>query len=690
MVRLLKLLLTGLALIAVLGGILILWLRYEIARVEQSPDPLASWDRVEVAALPTAPPEVTECDDVQPLRRALFGALHVHTSASYDATSFGGQTTADDAYSFARGGAVSLGLSTDPSDYKAPDVSISAPLDFMAVTDHAELLGERSLCLDPSSAAFDAFVCELYRGEIPLPVDDMLKPLMRLASMAIFGQDRSIRVCGEDGMRCRERAATQWQLAQRTTDTWQDRSSACEFTTLHAYEYTMAEKAANLHRNVIFRSSTVPQEALSAKDARPPEVMWEWLKERCIDGHPDCDVLAIPHNSNWSSGRMFHPYTNLDLPRAEQQRLANLRAELEPLAEIMQVKGDSECRNGLPSVHGAPDEFCDFEKLRSPSENVADCEETMGSGGMMLTGCLSRYNYVRYALSTGLAEERKLGINPFKMGIVAASDSHNAAPAVGLEKGHKGSHGTDRLAKHRLLGTVEVPGGIAKGSPVRYNPGGLAGVYAAQNTRADIFDAMQRRETFGTSGPRIAPRFFAGWNMAEDICQSTSYLEDAYASGVPMGSDLPTTRAPGNGPLFVASAAADSREGGNLLQRIQVIKGWIDSEGRTQQAVFHIAGDSGGNASVNPDTCAVSGTGHQQLCATWRDPDFEPDQSAVYYVRVLENPSCRWSRYDCLSLPEDEHPPSCSDPDLPWQIQERAWTSPIWYTAASPEGHSAQ
>ena len=192
---------------------------------------------------------------------------------------------------------------------------------------------------------------------------------------------------------------------------------------------------------------------------------------------------------------------------------------------------------------------------------------------------------------------------------------------------------------------------------------------------------MQRRETFGTSGPRIRPRFFAGWSLPPDLCHSANFLEQAYRTGVPMGSDLPpnsdNTAAV---PVFVASAAADPRPGAGLLQRLQVIKGWIDGDGNTRQAVFDIAGDHTGEAQVNPATCAVSGPGFAQLCASWQDPDFDPGVPAVYYLRVLENPSCRWSHYDCLALPEDDRPAACTDPDLPWQIQERAWTSPIWYS----------
>ena len=677
---LVKILLIVLLVIAVVLAAGLLWLRYEYQRVPVDAADLEPWFDVEVHALEDTPPS-TACARRYPLRKAWFGGLHVHTAASFDATAFGTLASADDAYRFARGEPLPLRLRGDDAGDTAPELSISSPLDFMAVTDHAEGLGETRLCYDRASEAYDALPCRLYRGDVRLPVGDGLQGIVRMASFAIFGQDRSARVCGPDGARCREQANIVWSNNQRSTEAWMDHSEDCAFTTFHAYEYSLAKEASNLHRNVIFASATVPQAALSAKDARKPEQLWEWLARVCIDGNPRCDALAIPHNSNWSSGRMWYPYSNRDMPAAERRRLANLRARVEPLAEIYQVKGDSECRNGIPSVFGAPDEFCNFEKLRGPSEDIADCGEEMGSGGMMLSGCVSRYSFVRYALAAGLAEERALGVNPFKLGIIAATDTHNGTPAAGLEKGHRGSHGGDRERRSRLQGEVDVPGDIARGSPVRYSPGGITGVYAEQNSRQSLFDAMARRETFGTSGPRIAPRFFAGWDLPEDICGDTDYLATAYRIGVPMGGELtaPPDRA-ANGPVFVASAARDPRDGANLLQRIQIIKGWTDDSGRTHQAVYDVAGDPDNGARVDPNTCAVSGPGLNQLCATWQDPQFDPAVSAVYYARVLENPGCRWSHHDCLALPAAERPASCSDPDLPWKIQERAWTSPIWYT----------
>jgi Protein of unknown function (DUF3604) len=659
-----------------------LWLRVEFQRVQA--ENLQDYDWYATPVLSLSDQQQAKCLQQYPEKKAWFGGLHIHTAASYDATSFGSLTTADDAYRFGKGQPISLALRQDPANFDPPELTISSPLDFMGVTDHAESLGETELCYDQSSDSYTALICKVYRGDVRLPVEDHLQAIVRLASFAVFGQNRSVQVCGEDGARCRERAASVWQDNQRSTEAFHDYSENCEFTTFHAYEYTLAKESSNLHRNVVFKNSTIPQQALSSKEAREPEELLQWLDTLCVAGDPACDVLSIPHNSNWSSGRMWFPYSNQNLPQAEKQRLAQLRSRLEPLVEITQVKGDSECRNGIASVFGATDELCDFEKLRKPSEEIADCGEEVGSGGMMLKGCVSRYSYVRYALTAGLNEEAKLGTNPFKLGIVAATDTHNGAPAPGREKGHQGSHGTDRPAQHRLIGEVEVPGDVAKGSPVRYSPGGIAGVYARENSREALFEAMQNRETFGTSGPRITPRFFAGWNLDENICASDAYPGIAYQQGVAMGGDLqPLPGEQVKAPVFVASALADTREGGNLLQRIQVVKGWIDDQGRTQQAVFDVAGDANNGASVDPQNCAVSGTGFRQLCSSWQDPDFDAGTAAVYYVRVLENPSCRWSHYDCLSIPEEKRPASCSDPELPWKIQERAWTSPIWYTPQS-------
>ena len=629
--------------------------------------------------------EPQPCEDRHPSRRAYFGALHIHTAASFDATAFGVTNNADDAYAFARGATAELRLLWDEPDSQVPTVTLKRPLDFAAVTDHAGQLGEKRICESPSLPGHGSLLCDIYRGDLRLPFDEDIQPLVRLASQAIFGLERSARVCGADGGDCRAEAIDAWQDNQRAAERWQDNSGRCEFSTFHAYEYTLAEDGSNLHRNVIFANAVVPPAVASAKDMRTPEELWQWLARSCIDAG-DCDALSIPHNSNWSSGRMWYPYSlRDDLSDAQKRDYAALRGRMEPLAEIMQVKGDSECRNGLTSVLGAPDELCDFEKLRAPGQPFEDCGDLPGRGNMRLTGCLSRFSYVRYALSAGQAERSKLGVNPFKLGIVAATDNHNGTPTSFMEREYSGANGPDRQARSRIRGEVEVPGGIAKGSPARYGPGGVAGVWAESNSRADLFSAMRRRETFGTSGPRIEPRFFGGWKLDAKLCEVPNLVRMAYRQAVPMGADLPAAASRNAAPRFLVAAARDPMN--QPLQRIQVVKGWVDGDGRTHQAIYDVAGDADNGASVDPATCRTSGPGFDQLCAVWEDPDFDPDTAAVYYSRVVENPSCRWSTWQCNALPEDERPGGCSDPTLPRTIQERAWTSPIWYNA--DEGGSA-
>ena len=329
-----------------------LWLRFEFERVSHRESAFEARLKVPVSRLDSDIPESEDCENTFPNNNAWFGALHVHTSASYDATAFGVTTNADDAFRFARGEALKLRLRGDPPGLDVPVLEISSPLDFMAITDHAESLGENRLCLTPGSDAYGTLVCRLFRGDIRIPADQQLQPLIRLASQAIFGKDRSRRVCGVDGADCRSEAVLGWQQNQRSTEAFHDRSGACRFTTLHGYEYTLAEQSSNLHRNVIFANDAVPQALASAKEARTPEALWQWLSQTCVKGDTSCNALAIPHNSNWSSGRMWYPPSQLEVDAETQSRLASLRAEMEPLAEIMQVKGDSECRNGISSVAG--------------------------------------------------------------------------------------------------------------------------------------------------------------------------------------------------------------------------------------------------------------------------------------------------------------------------------------------------
>ncbi|NND67717.1 MAG: DUF3604 domain-containing protein, partial [Halioglobus sp.] len=363
---------------------------------------------------------------------------------------------------------------------------------------------------------------------------------------------------------------------------------------------------------------------------------------------------------------------------------------IEPIIEIMQHKGDSECRNGLEGVLGAVDELCDFEKFENQAFRQVSGED--GAPGQCYSGpladwvphlgpdCLDRKSYVRHALVQGLMEEEEIGVNPFKFGITASTDTHNAIGGGVQEANFPGHLGSgDERPEQRVQFTAEYAGNASN------NPGGLIGVWAEENSRDSIFDAMQRREVFGTSGPRIQPRLFGGWELAHDLCGREDMLKVAYASGVPMGSDLPAAPAGAGAPKFLVAANADAGSAafpGVPLQRLQVVKGWADAEGNHHQRVYDVAGDATNGAGVDPATCAPQGQGFEQLCTVWTDPEFDASVASVYYLRAVENPTCRYSARQCLQIPADERPADCAEPFFNPVIQERAWSSPIWYGPA--------
>ena len=412
---------------------------------------------------------------------------------------------------------------------------------------------------------------------------------------------------------------------------------------------------------------------MSAIDENAPEGLWRRLKELCLDTDGDCDALAIPHNPNHSSGRMFPPSDPSEPLEARRAR-AELAAQMEPIVEMMQIKGESECRNGLWGVTGAPDEFCDLEKYSAPG--AKDCEGGTGIGYSFGRGCVSRTNFARYAIAEGMAQERELGVNPYRLGFIGSTDTHNGIPGDVEERNWAGSTGLiDAKVENRLKQRIQR------------NPGGLVGVWAEENSREALFDAMRRREVFATSGTRMTMRFFAGWDdfasageTGQDWCDRPDALQAGYKEGVPMGEVL--SGKSGQSPFFAISAQRDPGTPefpGGLLQRVQVIKVTAQDDGNFHQEVFDVAGGPN-DASVDLDNCRPHGAGADQLCAVWQDPGFDAAQSSAYYVRVIENPSCRWTQWTCLSLPKEERPAACQDPDEPRTTQERAWSSPIWYT----------
>ena len=617
-----------------------------------------------------------DCNHRSEERQALFGDLHIHTGVSMDANSMGTKTTPREAYRFAQGRPIPVPDGSGQGGVRW--AQIDRPLDFAAVTDHAEWMAEVSLCTTLGSPTYDSDGCRIYRGED----ESWLARLLGLKGfkarigglLDLMGRRKD--VCGVDDRICRSQLAKVWRANWEAAEEAYDRSSDCSFTTFHAWEYSHSPYSTKVHRNVILRNEITPELPISSLET-PREIdLRHQLVDLCNDTETGCEAIAIPHNPNLSNGQMF-AIEYADLPPDEQRKEAALRARLEPIVEMMQIKGESECRNGMYQVLGAPDELCDFEKVRDlGGQEFEDCEEGAGWGAQAGRGCTSRNDFVRYALLSGIAERNKIGVNPYEFGFIGSTDNHMSTPGAVSEEGTPYKF----AATNRRLLTID--GGKRK--PAFWNPGGLAGVWAEENSRDAIFDALIRRETFATSGPRIRPRFFGGWSMPENICQSGDLAQVGYAQGVPMGAQLPSPRLGETVPTFVVSAVADPGlpdQPGGLLQRLQIIKGWVDDDGAFHQQVHEVAGDPDNGAKVDPLTCEVQGPGSTTLCGVWKDPDFRSDQDAVYYARVVENPSCRWSQRLCLSIPPEERPDGCEEGRLPPTIQERAWTSPVWYLA---------
>lgn len=607
------------------------------------------------------------CADHDPNRKALFGDLHVHTAFSFDAWTYDVRSSPADAYRFARGETIYL-PPLDASGKPTLPVRLARPLDFAAVTDHSEYLGETSLCSTPGSAVYDSVTCQNYRP-----------PTSSFLDFGI-GTDPPERsdMCGDGGAICTQAAGPVWQTVQDAAEAAYDRSATCGFTTFVAYEYTYSPVTTSQHRNVIFRNATALPAPITVYDAHSPEQLWRQLDTRCNQAGNGCEALAIPHNSNLSNGRIFAVEAPGTGDPAEQKEAAALRARMEPLVEIYQHKGDSECINGLTSSPGAPDELCDFEKLqKSPP---LDCGvDGTGTGALIGSGCTSWRDFVRGTLLTGMQQEGLVGVNPYKLGIIASTDTHNGTPGKVDETSFQGHLGmSDRSPADMLSGNTMAV------RPLLAGPGGVAGVWAEENSRDAIFDALRRRETFGTSGPRITVRLFAGWGYPDDLCSQPDMVSRGYQGGVPMGGDLPARPAGAGAPKLVASAMRDpgtSEVPGTPLQRLQIVKLWVTADGMAHEKVFDVAGNPQNGATVDTATCQTQGTGADALCSVWSDPEFDPAARAAYYLRAVENPTCRWSTWVCNALPAAQQSAlHCDALGVPKTIQERAWSSPVWYS----------
>ncbi|MDX1734528.1 MAG: DUF3604 domain-containing protein [Halioglobus sp.] len=600
-----------------------------------------------------------------PLKNVYWGEVHVHTTESMDAVVFGTTATIEDAYRFARG-----------RPLRSPGgemMQLSRPLDFVAITDHAEGFGTRTRCDDPGLGLRDRFNC--WFMETPGYATAMF--LQGRQTRGNFQPDSSqpageyrkrpraprqpLPICqGEEREeRCRQDAESEWARYIELADRHNEPGL---FTTFAAYEFSPTlERAGKHHRNVIFNGDNLPEHAISSLDVNSAIELWRGLEESCAG---DCDFLTIPHNMNKGWGLFYSRYTWDGGTYSEDDW--RLRMRREPLAEMYQVKGASECALGV----GATDEECAFEQVLQPCDQGEE------------TGCALKTSFARQGLKIGLQLDREYGFNPMAFGFVAATDGHNANPGDAEEwdfVGKVGAVSSPALRRMRIRDDMPFKSQILPD----HGSGGLAAVWAEENTRDAIFAGMQRRETYATSGPRIALRFFAGWGFDETVVENADPVAVASEGGVPMGGVLQPETAQAQSPTFFVWASADWLSA--PLQRVQVVKGWIDAEGETHERVRDVVCADGlevdsstgrcpdNGADVDTTTCQLRGdSGAEQLMAAWQDDDFDANQGAFYYVRAIQNPTCRWSTYDAIRLGREP------DPRVPATIRERAWSSPVW------------
>ena len=574
---------------------------------------------------------------VNPLKNAYFGETHLHTSVSMDAFIGGNRISAEDAYRFARG--EELMINGSP-------LRLKRPLDFAAVTDHAEYMRETFTLMTPGSPGYDDPLA------IQMREVDNLEDGMSLFVKYVVAPNRTGEKPHPDFWQGFESVKSQWRKNFVATEKFNDPGS---FTTIHAYEWTSAPNAGNLHRNVFFRDTVLPDIPFSAVEGRDPQQLWQWMKEQQASGSK---VFAIPHNSNGSKGLMF-PEEDLS-GNAISTDYIRTRSDMEPLIEMMQIKGNSE----VYPKFWPNDEFASFETAES-IQNFSD-------------RTFEERNFVRYGLKRGLKYQKDAGMNPFKYGFAGGTDNHNGAPGNVEEDNYSvGSHGlADQTARDRVNNTID---GWATAYDI--NPGSLTGVWAESNTRGAIWDAMKRKETFATSGPRIKVRMFGGFGLDASYPGYADMVDAGMKGGVPMGGDLPTGGA--GAPKFLVWASKDPM--GPNLDRIQIIKGWVEN-GQMKEQIYNVAVSDNrqvrADGSVEPLDAPVdletgaftTDKGAPELSAVWEDPDFEPGQQAFYYSRVIQLPTARWTLWDEIregvTYPEN----------VPKTIQERAWGSPIWYS----------
>ena len=572
-----------------------------------------------------------------------WGDLHLHTKLSADAYTMETRLTSDEAYQFARGGTVT-------ADNGMP-VRLRRPLDFLAVTDHSEYLG-----VFAQLAADDPTLKGWKMGEEwqTLLREGRTTELAKAFANAIQTDAAEYQTPGpvRSGL---------WASAAAVADKYNEPGL---FTAFVGYEWTSMISGDNLHRVVIYKdgaevaSKRVP---FSAQDSTDPEDLWSALSayEESTGG----EVLAIAHNGNVSNGRMFSP-TRLNGKPLDANYAAK-RARWEPVYETTQIKGDGETHPYL----SADDEFADYE--------------TWDEGNISLTQAktpdMLQYEYSRSALKEGLRHEANLGVNPFKFGLIGSTDSHTGMSTTNEDNFFgKFAHdepSADRTEK-RMANQLQKIWKLVSS--------GLVAVWSEENTRESLFQAIKRREVYATTGTRIQLRFFGGWQFdAADVLRA-DFATLGYQKGVPMGGDL-TRGANTHAPTFMVAASRDP-DGANL-DRVQIVKGWLDAQGNTQEKVFDVAWSAGRTIDAKTGKLASVGSmvdvanttysnsiGAAELATVWTDPEFNASQNAFYYARVLQIPTPRWTAYDAKYFG------ATIDPRAAMVTQDRAYSSPIWYT----------
>ncbi|HXT24044.1 MAG TPA: DUF3604 domain-containing protein [Candidatus Eisenbacteria bacterium] len=589
--------------------------------------------------------------------RVYWGDTHLHTSYSMDAGAFGARLGPKDAYVFAKGNEI-----TSSSGQR---VKLSRPLDFLVVADHSDgmgffpmlLSGSQDVLNDPQGKKWYEMIQSGKGADAALDIiitfgkGQMPKAIFPLPGTAPY----------------RSAWAETIQAAEEANDPGR-------FTAFIGFEWTSNTGGNNLHRNVIFRdnaskaSLVEPYTTIKPLGSDNPRDLWKWMQT--YEDKTNGRVLAIAHNGNLSNGRMF-PLIESFTGKPIDREYAERREQWERLYEATQIKGDGETHPFL----SPNDEFANFERWDKGNLDLGELKKSE----------MLEFEYARAALRNGLKLEKELGVNPYKFGMVGSTDSHTGLAAV-EEDNFFGKTSTAEpsagRAEHPFIKNPAHPGVVVMGWET--SASGYAGVWATDNTREALWDAMQRKETYATTGPRMIVRFFASWDFVATDANTRSPAVVGYQKGVPMGGDL--QQAPGGkSPTFLVAALKDPI--GANLDRVQIIKGWLDAKGETHEKIYDVAWSGNrnpdsktgklpavGNTVDVPNATWTNTIGTPELIKVWKDPDFDAAQSAFYYVRVLEIPTPRWTAYDAkyfgIKMP----------PEVTMTVQERAYTSPIWYT----------